>query len=123
VFTFNSGQMQRIGEQSFLTRMREILAEQFPDQQAFLASPEFEPTVLALVERAASYGLGDEQSAATFVLTAWLLGAEFDTDFPGLQELLAQEDLTAHQKCAALESFAQTLLEDLRQQAEAPPAS
>jgi hypothetical protein len=122
VFTFNAGQMQRIGEQSFLTRMREILAEQFPDQQAYLASPEFEPTVLALVDRAATYGLADEQSAATFVLTAWLLGAEFDTDFPGLQQLLAQDDLTALQKCAALERFAQTLLDDLRQQAEASPA-
>jgi hypothetical protein len=122
VFTFNASQLQRIGEQSFLMRMREILAEQFPDQRASLASPEFEPTVLTLVERAATYGLGDEQSAATFVLTAWLLGTGFDTDFPGLQELLTQEDLTAHQKCAALEAFAQTLLDDLRQQAEAPPA-
>lgn len=118
MFTFSEAQMQRIGEQHFLDRLRSLLAEQFPDQQADLQAPEFEPQVRRLVERAATYGLGDEQSAAGFVLTAWLLGAEFDTDFPDLQTLLRDDTLTARQKSAALESFAQALLEDLQAQAE-----
>ena len=118
MFTFSEAQMQRIGEQHFLDRLRSLLAEQFPDQQGDLQAPEFEPQVRRLVARAATYGLGDEQSAAGFVLTAWLLGAEFDTDFPDLQTLLRDDTLTARQKSAALESFAQALLEDLQAQAE-----
>ena len=54
---------------------------------------------------ALAHGLADEQSAATFVLTAWLFGEGFDERIPALAQVLAAPELSAADKARALQDF------------------
>ena len=113
MLSFNRHQVATIGRGSFVQRMRQVLTQRFPADASLIASALFEQQVLELVQRAQRYGLCDEQSAAIFVVTAWLLGTDFDTRWPDLHAMLVRPDLLALQKSAALEAFATNLLQHL----------
>ncbi|MBT9489207.1 MAG: hypothetical protein IV093_17015 [Rubrivivax sp.] len=117
MLNINDEQFQRIGLESFVSRIRTILAHRFPADAALIASRDFEVSVVALIDRAEGYGLSDGQSAAIFAVTAWLLGADFDTRYPELQALLQRCDLSSKQKAVALEVFTTHLLQTLERAA------
>lgn len=110
-------QLRDIGASSFVARMRATLLQQYPQDAQAIQSDSFAPAVEALVQQAAIYGLADEQSAAIFVFTAWLLGADFVEQFPEIKPLLNQEDLLPAQKAAGLEAFALSLLQQMDESA------
>ena len=51
------------------------------------------------------HGLEDERSAATFALTAWLLGKDFDRSMAALTRILESDRLSPRPKAQALEDF------------------
>jgi len=75
-----------MGEQ-FEDALVAFLREEFLDARA--ESPAtLEPGVREQIERARSYGLQSGAHIATYVVTAWLLGQEFDTKFPAARDTL-----------------------------------
>jgi len=114
-------QLNRIGTGTFSARVQAAVAQQFPDQAAALPEEAFAKEVEDLVQRAGAYGLTDERSAAVFVVTAWLLGEDFDAQYPELKALLQVKALLPMQKSAAMEAFATTLLDALESASKGGP--
>jgi hypothetical protein len=74
-------------EHDYEIRLVRFLQGRFPD-----AAREPEATLLEGVRpqiaNARGYGLITEQQIATYVTAAWLLGADFDREFPAAQQML-----------------------------------
>ncbi len=98
-----------LGRENYLQRLLALIREHFPRQAAefddeTLAEGLWEQTLLAR-----RYGLEDERSAATFALTAWLLGKGFDRNIPALTQILDSDELSPTRKAQALSDFTRLL--------------
>ncbi|MBC7664694.1 MAG: hypothetical protein H7276_13060 [Caulobacter sp.] len=115
VISISQDQWHQLGKSNFESRMVAILREHFPDQTAPSSADQPAAPIPALMERAAGYGLVDEQSAAVFVLNTWLLGPDFDQRIPGLQQILSSKQLSPGTKADALTNFSITAFHELEQ--------
>ncbi|WP_394787797.1 hypothetical protein [Rhodoferax sp.] len=70
--------------------------------------------------RASRHGLLVELDVARFVITAWLLGSDFDSRIPAFVEILGDPTLLPSQKSKAIELVAANLLTELQAGALAP---
>ena len=68
MISITQDQWNQLGQRNFESRMVSILREQFPAQTTAFSDEQLAAPMPALVQRAAGYGLVDEQSAAIFVL-------------------------------------------------------
>ncbi len=106
---FSPDQYWLLGRENYLQRLLALIREHFPRQAAefddeTLAEGLWEQTLLAR-----RYGLEDERSAATFALTAWLLGKGFDRNIPALTQILDSDELSPTRKAQALSDFTRLL--------------
>jgi hypothetical protein len=106
-------QWARMGQASFESRLVRILREQFPEQTAAFSDARLAEPIPSLVERAHGYGLKDEQSAALFVLNAFMLGPRFDQRIPAIAQILNEPQLSPGTKADALTNFTTTLFHEL----------
>ncbi len=81
----------------FETRIADFLYSEFPDVQT-IPQAELMPAIHEQVNKARSYGLETERQIANYVTTAWLLGQQFDTEFPAAQEMLKSSEYTQDDK-------------------------
>jgi len=81
----------------FEARIADFLYGEFPDAQE-IPREEFMPVIHEQVSKARSYGLETERQIANYVTTAWLLGQQFDTEFPAAQEMLTSSEYTRDDK-------------------------
>ena len=58
-----------------------------------------------LADKAVEYGLETEQQALAYIVTGWLLGLEFDAEFPAARFMLASPDYTPAEKADWLENW------------------
>jgi hypothetical protein len=91
---------------TFENRLVHFLHETFPDSLDMPES-ELEAAVEGLVEKARSYGIQDEASIAGYVTTAYLLGAQFDTQFPAAADILNDHSYGGAEKVERLENWTQ----------------
>ncbi len=120
--TIHPHQVQRLGEGHFVNKLRGILLEGANDPaatRAELVSPQGEAALRAQIAAARRHGMASELDIARYVITAWLLGPDFDTRFPAMAEVLASDRLTRSQKAEALERITETLLATLRGEVDA----
>lgn len=113
---FSEQQLQETAENRYLGRLRDLLVAGSTHPAATrteLDSPEGTATLQAQVANARRYGMRSELDLARYVITAWLLGLDFDTRFPAMAEVLATERLGLSQKAEAMERISTTLLETL----------
>lgn len=113
-------QFEQLGAQSFVARMAAIIVEADPSAADEVRSDSFAMKVLAQVDRAKSYGLQSARHAATFVLSAWLLGLDFDEHLPAVQAVLNNPNYSAHQKATFLETFTTSLMAGLEAGSPSP---
>lgn len=109
--------LQHLGESRFVNKMRGILLEGAADPaatRAELSSPQGEAALRQQIAASRRHGMTSELDIARYVITAWLLGPDFDTRFPAMTEVLASDRITPSQKAEALERIAETLLATLR---------
>jgi len=104
----------------FVDRFRALLHERF-EQAKDVPRDELDAAIAHQLSKAEYYGLTSEQSAATFVMSAWLLGPDFDTEFPALNERLTNQRLSEHEKAKWLEVFTVGLLDALEQPKDERP--
>ncbi|RLC19832.1 MAG: hypothetical protein DRI57_06240 [Deltaproteobacteria bacterium] len=79
----------------------DFLQDQFPDAKEE-SREELNPAVHEQVKKAKSYGLETERQVVTYVTTAWLMGREFDSDFPDAQEILGSPEYSSDDKSEKL---------------------
>ena len=76
--------------EQFVERIADFLHEEYPETED-IPHEEFLATIHRQTNRADSYGLTTEQQVATYVTCAWLLGLDFDSEFPAAQEVLTSD--------------------------------
>jgi len=112
---FDAAQVDRLADLHFRERVIQILSSVEPDASAELRSPSGLHQLDMLMARARSHGLSAELDLGRFIVTAWLLGLDFDTRFPAMREILAEPRLSPTQKMDAIEALTTTALNGLYQ--------
>jgi len=94
-------------------RLAKFLQEQFSDaaQEPLV---KLRPEVSVQIEKAHGYGLVSEQDIADYAVTAWLLGADFDTEFPAAKEVLTSQ-IPGEMKARFLEEWTKEMFETLEE--------
>ncbi len=104
---FSPDQYWLLGRENYLQRLLALIREHFQQAAGFDETLGEELWEQALLAR--RYGLEDERSAATFALTAWLLGKGFDRNIPALTQILDSDELSPTRKAQALSDFTRLL--------------
>jgi hypothetical protein len=102
----------RASEDRFADRLVSFLQEQFPDA-AGEPRGSLRAAVVEQLGRAREYGFVTETQLTTYVVTAWLLGAEFDSDMPAARHMLRSQMHTPDDKALWLERFTEKLFRTL----------
>lgn len=110
MLAFSEQQMDRMATESFLERMIGAIAESDPTADAELHGPEGNRILHEQYEKAHLYGLSTELELGQYIVTAWLLGTDFDTRFPAFQQILTHPTMLPREKAEAIEQTATMLL-------------
>lgn len=105
MFKLTKNQWSELGRLTFERRMIDIIRHRYPVESRDLNDEVLGAAITVQAKQAKKYRLFDEQQGATYVLTAWILGEDFDTRIPILQQVLSAHDLTASEKSKALTDF------------------
>ena len=81
----------------FIERAIAFLYENFPESLDE-DTDELTETVGSLIEKADSYGLVTEQQAMNYIISSWLLGVDFDKEFPAAKKTLNSKDFSPDEK-------------------------
>jgi hypothetical protein len=106
--------MDRMGEAAYLERIIQGIASSDPAADAELHTPEGRRELCEQFEKAHTYGLTTELELGRYIVTAWLLGTDFDTKFPAMQQILTHPEMSPSQRAEAIEQTAIVFLETLR---------
>ncbi|MEA3642482.1 MAG: hypothetical protein VBE63_21425 [Lamprobacter sp.] len=101
-------QLQAHQEASFLDRLVDFLHEQFPET-ADEPQETFRQALTELIERSESWGLAAEDEIARYCVTAWLLGVDFDQEFPVAADILGDRVTKPQQRSVQLLDWATEL--------------
>lgn len=111
----SEAQMESMARERFLDRVTAILADSYPESRGGLAGGDTREVMRAMYAKAHGYGFSVELDLARYIITAWILGTDFDTRYPAVAELLALQTLSPAQKSEAMEQMTTTLMEMLNQ--------
>lgn len=95
-------QVVKLSERRFERRLIKILEASDPSARALGDPPALE-TLRKQCAKARAYGMNAELDVARYVITAWLLGPDFDTCFAAMAEILGAAQLSPTQKADAIE--------------------
>ena len=107
-------QLDAIAESRFRQRLSDLLLESMPDSRGVIDTPEGQQSLTEQCANARSYGMRTELDIANYVITAWLMGRDFDTRFPAMKEILASLELTPTQKSSLITQVSSVVLCELQ---------
>jgi hypothetical protein len=99
----------------FEERVKNYLYETFPDAQD-IPNEQMISTVLDLLEKAYAYGFEAEDDLAIYIVTAYLLGVNFDSEFPAAKHILTDPAFSANEKAEQLQFWTHELLKTLEEE-------
>ena len=102
---FSEEQFAQLAELRFERRLTQILIDADPRAEEALSTEDGRTVLRGQVAKSRRYGLTTEIEIARYVITAWLMGLDFDTKFPAMAEILTSEDLLPSQKAEAIEKL------------------
>jgi hypothetical protein len=114
MLTLAPHQLSAIGEARFQQRLGDLLLESVPDSRRVVDTPEGCQALREQCAKARRYGMGAELDVASYVIAAWLLGLDFDTRFPAMAEVLANDQMTPSQKAFAITQITSVVLAELQ---------
>jgi hypothetical protein len=88
-------------ERLYEERVVNFLRERFPDARA-LPRRDVAKVVHEQIGKAERYGMISERQVATYAMTAWILGVQFDETFPILRDALQDMYLDPERKAEIL---------------------
>jgi hypothetical protein len=97
---------------TFEDRLLAFLHETFPDSLE-MREGELQRAVRRLLEKATGYGFSTESEIAVYVTTAYLLGENFDTEFPAASDMLLSPEYASYQKADFLQTWTRHLFDTL----------
>ena len=112
MFNISQEQANEIGWRRFEDRIACLLYETDEDARDFIHTPAGRDFLADACAAASQFGLTAQIEVAQYVLTAWLLGSDFESRYPAMAEILTST-LPPAQKAEALEMVMVTLLEQL----------
>ena len=112
---FNEEQFAQLAELRFERRLTQILVDADPRAVEAMSSEDGRTVLRGQCATARGYGLTSELEIARYVITAWLMGLDFDTRFPAMEEILNSDKLTPAHKAEALEKLTTQVLFDLHE--------
>ncbi len=95
VLVIRTGQLERMGEQRFIQRMRSFMNTQFPEYSA-LTDAGHEEKALKWMAQARNSGLKTERQLAVFMVAAWLWETQGKPDIH--HDKLLSDQITPDQK-------------------------
>ena len=101
--------MRNIGDKMRAARMRNYLAEHFPESTQIPAD-EMEGAIIRMMDKAACYKLILDGHVGPFLVGAWVLGENFDQNFQAAREILEDLDLDCPTKVERLWQFLETTI-------------
>lgn len=110
---FSEEQFAQLAELRFERRLTQILVDADPNATAALTNEKGRGILRAQCAKARGYGLTTELEIARYVITAWLMGLDFDTRFPAMAEILNTAKLQPDQRAMAIEQLTTNVLFDL----------
>jgi hypothetical protein len=115
MFTISNEQFFELGGQrkkEFAMQLIGVLREDHEEARQ-LEDERFFDAVAGQIDKALGYGIFHEKNIAVYVVTAFLLGASFDEEFPAVQEFLPDESLDEDTRANALQQWGQMLFESI----------
>lgn len=113
--SFQSAQFDDLARCRFESRLTAVIVETCPGAKGQIDTPEGQQMLRRQCQRASRYGLVAELDVARYVVTAWLLGTDFDERFPAMAEILNSESLRPAQKAETIELVCTAVLAELAQ--------
>jgi hypothetical protein len=110
----HADQVVLFGESASIDKVTTLLIESDPKASKVLASPEGKKILRQQFEKAQGYGLTSELDIGRYLITAWLMGLDFDTRLPAMQEILSAPNGTSEQKADAIEKVSVALFKTLQ---------
>ena len=98
-------------------QMVALVHETFPESKSEQAA-ELYKGVRGVMQKAVIYGIDNEEDLSTYVIAAYILGADFDEDVPEAGAFLRNPRYTSRQKADQLKSWAQQAVDALENDAE-----
>jgi hypothetical protein len=102
---------------SFKSRLVDFLHESFPESKAAPVA-EMKKTIHTVLQKAIGYGLDNEADLAAYVITAYVLGENFDQEIPEAKQLLQDTGYTSNQKATQLETWTRQVMQTLEDDKE-----
>ena len=112
-FALDQHQMGRLTDRRFEQRLIQLLSQSDPAAGLVFRAPEGLAELRLQCAKAWRYGMQAELDVARYVVTAWLLGPDFDERFPAMAEILGSDRITAAQKAEAIERISVAVLTEL----------
>lgn len=113
--TFNPEQIADVSERRFERRLVNAIARADPTALEGLDTPQGMVMLRQQCAKARAVGMSAEIDIARYVVTAWLMGPDFDTRFPAMTEVLSAARLTGSQKADGIERICTAVLFELDQ--------
>lgn len=110
-----TNQFAQLSERRFEDRLAQVLAKDDSGAKSLLATSEGMAMMREQCAKARSFKMTAELDIARYVITAWLLGPDFDTRFGAMTEILNTDRLTPAQKAEAVERVCTTVMTELHQ--------
>jgi hypothetical protein len=113
VLTPNQNQLDQMGSSMLCDDILQVLIDSYPDKAAVFSSSAAKTVVLEQMKKADGYGIESELDIGRYVITAWLMGRDFDTKYPTMNSILVSATATATQKMDAIEQIAEAVFDTL----------
>jgi len=110
---FNQHQMGRLSDRRFEQRLIQLLCRADPAAGRAFQAPDGLAELRRQCAKARRFGMQAELDIARYVITAWLLGPDFDERFPAMAEILGSDRISASQKAEAIERVSVAVLTEL----------
>jgi len=112
-FRLSGEQIEALSRLLFESRLIELISREQPDARAELESPSGREELRRQCGKAQRYGLTRSADVARYVITAWLMGPDFDETFGAMREVLQSRELNAAQKAQEISQISVAVLRTL----------
>lgn len=113
VFRISAEQLSDLAKQRFEKKLIDLIAQHDPEARASLETPDGRAELRHQCERARAYGLSRSADLARYVVTAWLMGLDFDSKHDAMREVLTSNRLSPAQKADAIGKITVAVLRTL----------
>ncbi|HEX8529519.1 MAG TPA: hypothetical protein VF646_05830, partial [Cytophagales bacterium] len=98
----------------FKRRLVDFLHQSFPESRSVPAT-QLNQRLDKVLRKAVGYGLDNEADLATYVITAYVLGEDFDVEVTEAGQILRNPRYTSNQKAQQLESWTRQVMQALEE--------